>query len=176
MKKLLITMAITLMGVIANAASVTWSINAIQSSPDVNVGEGWLVQVYSSSVVYSYDAAKTDSISVWSSANTVAAGATFRATATVENGVAASTTESFYAVIYNASSVAGATHYIVSANLDVSVAENDKPVSPTFGSMLATSVANNKFYGKEWQSVPEPTSGLLLLIGMGALALRRKQK
>lgn len=27
-----------------------------------------------------------------------------------------------------------------------------------------------------WQSVPEPTSGLLLLLGMAGLALRRKQK
>ncbi len=30
--------------------------------------------------------------------------------------------------------------------------------------------------GGESETVPEPTSGLLLLVGMGALALRRKQK
>ena len=29
--------------------------------------------------------------------------------------------------------------------------------------------------GMTWQSVPEPTSGLLLLIGVGALALRRRR-
>ena len=30
--------------------------------------------------------------------------------------------------------------------------------------------------GQTWKSVPEPTSGLLLLLGMAGLALRRKQK
>ena len=37
--------------------------------------------------------------------------------------------------------------------------------------------AGTKSFGSDgWYAVPEPTSGLLLLLGVGALALRRKQK
>jgi len=34
----------------------------------------------------------------------------------------------------------------------------------------------NKFADSEWVAAPEPTSGLLLLLGVAGLALRRKQK
>ena len=35
---------------------------------------------------------------------------------------------------------------------------------------------NQTTAGQTWESVPEPTSGLLLLLGVAGLALRRKQK
>ncbi len=44
--------------------------------------------------------------------------------------------------------------------------------SLTFGSLADETKAS----ANKWTVVPEPTSGLLLLMGMGALALRRKQK
>ncbi len=45
----------------------------------------------------------------------------------------------------------------------------------TFGSAGWYSTASSSG-GGESDNIPEPTSGLLLLVGMGALALRRKQK
>ncbi len=47
-----------------------------------------------------------------------------------------------------------------------------KSVNNIFGGLSTATTGGVR----DWQPVPEPTSGLLLLLGMGALALRRKQK
>ena len=177
MKKLLMAMAVTLVGIVANAASVTWSVNAIQSSPDTAVGAGWLVQVYSSTVAFDLDKAQAGELTVWSSANTVAAGTTFRATATVTDGVANGTSADFYAVIWDASSASAAKNYIVSDAYTATASAAGNPVNMSFGAMTATA-ATNKFLNSSWTStsaVPEPTSGLLLLLGVAGLALRRRR-
>lgn len=172
MKKLIIAVAFAICGAIANAATVNWSANAIQSSPDTAIGAGWLVQIYASSVDFSYDAAKEGSIATWATGSTVAAGTTFRAagSGTQDNG----TTASYYAVIYDAATVAAAKNYIVSDNVSVTVAAAGGNAQLPFGAMTATTSAN-KFLNSSWQSVPEPTSGLLMLLGMAGLALRRRR-
>ena len=175
MKKLLITVALAICCAVANAATVNWSANAIQSSPDVSVAAGWLVQIYASTVEYSYDSAKAESISTWATGSTVAAGTTFRATGsgTQSDG----TTASYYAVIYDASSVAAAKNYIVSDSVSVTTPANGASVNLAFGAMTATTAAN-KFLNSSWTAtaaVPEPTSGLLILLGMAGLALRRRR-
>ena len=175
MKKLIIAVVFAVCGAIANAATVNWSANAIQSSPDTAIGAGWLVQIYSSSVDYSYDAAKAGSIATWATGSTVAAGTTFRAagSGTQENG----TTASYYAVIYDAATVAAAKNYIVSDDVSVTVAAAGGNAQLPFGAMTATTTAN-KFLNSSWTAttaVPEPTSGLLMLLGVAGLALRRRR-
>ncbi len=174
MKKLLATLSAIMIGVAANAAAVNWQANAIQSSPDTAVAAGWLVQIYSSTVAYSYEAAKEGSIATWATGSTVAAGTTFRATGsgTQENG----TTASYYAVIYDAASVAAAKNYIVSDNVSVTINAAGSAGGLSFGAMTNTTTAN-KFLNSSWTAaaVPEPTSGLLLLLGMAGLALKRKR-
>ena len=174
MKKILMTVAIALFGTMLNAASVTWSVNAIQSSPDVAVGAGWLVQVYSSSVAFDIEKATAGELTAWSSSSTVAAGSTYRATATVADGLANGTSGEFYAVIWDASSIADAKNYIVSDNYTATASAAGNPVNMSFGAMTATTSAN-KFLNSTWQAVPEPTSGLLMLVGLAGLALRRKR-
>ncbi len=45
-----------------------------------------------------------------------------------------------------------------------------------YGEWSNYAITNDSMRADAWVPVPEPTSGLLLLMGMGALALRRKQK
>ena len=174
MKKIIIGVCAVMLGIAAQAATVNWSANAIQSSPDNAVAAGWLVQIYSSDVVYSYEAANAGTIATWASGSTVAAGTTFRATGS--GSQADGSTVSYYAVVYDASTVAGAKNYIVSDVVSVSTAANGATANLPFGAMTATTSAN-KFLNSSWTAVavPEPTSGLLMLVGLAGLALRRRR-
>lgn len=176
MKKMIIAAAVALVGVALNAATVNWSVNAVQSSPDNTVGAGWIVQIFDSSVTYDYAKAASGDITAWVSGSTVAAGTTFRAagSTTMDNG----TSKSIYMVIYDATSIGDADNFIVSDVMTITANAAGSAVSSGFGSMIATTT-QNKFLNSSWTStaaVPEPTSGLLLLLGVAGLALRRKQK
>ena len=177
MKKMIIAAAVALMGVAINAATVNWSVNAVQSSPDHTVGAGWIVQIFDSSVTYDYAKAVSGDITALVSGATVAAGSSFRAagTTTMDNG----TSKNVYAVIYDATSIADADNYIISDITTWTANAAGSNVTGSFGAMTGTTSVN-KFLNSSWtavpsESVPEPTSGLLLLLGMAGLALRRKQ-
>ena len=175
MKKLMTMLAAIAFATVLQAATVNWSVVNVQSSPVNNAAAGWIVQLYDSSTTFSYADAKAGGITPWTSGATVAAGSTtvtYRAngSTTMDNG----TTKSVYAVIYDATSIADAKYYIVSDAITLSANAAGSPVTAAFGSMSATA-ATNKFLNSSWTAVPEPTSGLLMLLGMAGLALKRKR-
>ncbi len=67
----------------------------------------------------------------------------------------------FYAVIINNAE----DNYMITKTIDGTAGPLSN-ISASFGSQAS----------KTWQPIPEPTSGLLMLIGASLLALRRKQK
>ena len=71
----------------------------------------------------------------------------------------------------------------LSASKTVAAGGTDSPVSIAFGNQNPTTGAKSSTLptdgfvsAGQWAAVPEPTSGLLMLLGMAGLALRRKQK
>ena len=76
---------------------------------------------------------------------------------------------------YDAATVADAKNYIVSAVASKTVAASGADIALAFGSMTGTTSANT-FLNSSWHvAVPEPTSGLLMLVGLAGLALRRRR-
>ncbi len=69
---------------------------------------------------------------------------------------------SFYSVVINEST----GKYLITSQVDITYGGTGD-LSVDFGNQLESAT---------WQPVPEPTSGLLLLVGGALLALRRKQK
>ena len=178
MKKLMIVLAAIALAGATQAATMTWNVLNMQSQ---GVEAGWMVALYDSSTTFDYAQAKSGDLAAWYTGTTETYGTAgaVRVTSSGNNnpsGAAFSAGDSIsaYAVIFNAATIADATQYMVSSAQSATVGASGGNITLGFGSMAATTTAN-KFYGATWESVPEPTSGLLMLVGLGALALRRRK-
>ena len=157
MKKIMIMLAVAVLAVAANAASFNWQAANLYGSDGTTKYAG-TVNLY----------AVIDGVDTLVSSATATAGA-----------IKKDATE------FNNASLAGGTYYdffisyedngktFTSAMKEDVLAQATATVTVNFGNM-ATQTQN----AANWSSaaVPEPTSGLLLLLGVAGLALRRKQK
>ena len=149
MKKLLILAAVLVAGVAANAASFKWTAGNIYSSDGSTKWTG---------AVSLYAAGITDAIYV-ANANNGAVSVASLSTDKVTGGNA----YDFYMVIEDGGKTFTSSTVTVSAQATATS-------NISFGNMASqTQTASN------WVAVPEPTSGLLMLLGMAGLALRRRR-
>ena len=172
MKKLILIIAAIATASVVNAAACNWS----GSSIVVQAGD-----VATQYTIYLLDASVTDASTM---AGYLASGDTsYLAAATVETatGIAqganarwsktgfgdftAGESYTFYTVILN-NSAENADSYMITPERTAE-APSSGSLSMTFGS-LASNTWNS-------MAVPEPTSGLLMLVGLAALALRRRR-
>lgn len=200
MKKLLIAMAVVATAVVANAAAVSWDAGTLYTPASAD--GGWSTTKAKATVtgtlyLLALGDADTEGSYTWfqnkynADGNmkavydyfTTGAG---KATASSASGTSASRTsalslstdgdvgDTYYAaIIYTTTATFGGTDsdfYI--ANLGTATVESDMGAS-------AGPFATN-YYGTGsaiggWTAVPEPTSGLLLLLGVAGLALKRKR-
>lgn len=185
MKKIVMFLAVAAFAVGLQAASVTWTVTNIFSPADATVkaaiGEVtcYLVDdsVVSQSAMSSYlGGSATDKSSyiagksVTSSANNLAG----KLSVTADLGALADGTYTYYTVI-----VAG-DKAVVGSTVSATITSVGDPMMGSFNAKTLTTGTWTSIAGSTPvdppSGTPEPTSGLLLLVGGALLALRRKQK
>ena len=186
MKKLIIAMFAGVIGIAANAASVTWQADdggILYPNGDMSGGEGY-VTMY----LWTIDATTYDTLYKGGDAGVSAAvwGAYGSKLATAESsqldeeGITYLTSSKSYgtgdtayaAVIFTYNEGEGVTHYKGNIGSYTLPSETDMTISQ-MDSVVLGSVSGSTSLG--WTAVPEPTSGLLMLVGLAGLALRRRR-
>ena len=190
MKKILILITIAMFATVSNAASINWTISNVYSSNDSTAkGSGYSALLFLTSNTSNVTGLKTTTLSEvtgligksgWgdSIANKSSASATLNSDGTIlakETGIStdfSSGTVSGFAIIFDAGTLADAQHYyLVNGGSDAQVSFASATAAKTF---LFRSQADASQSSSNWVAIPEPTSGLLMLLGVAGLALRRK--
>ena len=193
MKKLMIAAAIVCAAAMSQAASIDWSSSNIykygstSSSPTSDRMAAGTGLVY---LFCSQDFAQSQVTEILSSTTTTAAEKnTALKAAAINDGVAMSAagkavgvdawtadagTYNYYMLIFNDNAVKDGGKYVMSAlSADIGWdGANNSTVGFSTQKTLTTNAAN---WSTVATAVPEPTSGLLLLLGMAGLALRRRR-
>ena len=181
MKKLMFMLAAAVMAVSVHAASVTWSSVAMYNA------EGSKVKATATMYVYLVDQATYDGLSdVWATygddvkaggttasnaGGTKTASLTSKASTSAPNGTAVANTTYYAAIIATYGTGDDMKYYAEKASVTTG---DDANATYSFAAGKLDSVAGA---ASNWQSaaVPEPTSGLLMLVGLAGLALRRRR-
>lgn len=163
MKKIMIALAIAATAVLAQASSVKWSITGMTDIAGTAVGA--TTDKYTAVVTF-YD----------STGNTALATSE-TTTTTAMNGMNATWTgaelsKSYYAELV----ITDSTGNSISSEKAQFTTSSSATYNLNFssGKGFATQTAKIDF-SSGWQAAPEPTSGLLLLLGVAGLALKRKR-
>lgn len=181
MKKFLIIMAMVLIAAAVNAASVSWSGTNVKADPGGNAATSYTIYLVDASVISSDslagEIAAGNLSSLKPTGNAVVATTTglaqggegigrWATTASLPSSYEVGTKPMFYTVILNDQLADAAWYLITDTNTETIPATGN--LSMDFGDQV----------GVEWQPikpVPEPTSGLLIMLGVAALALKRKK-
>lgn len=159
MKKLLILAAVLVAGVAANAASFKWSAANIY---DHTGSAKWTGDV----TLYAYLSSADSSTAIAVSTVTASSAGAVAATTFSNDSLAGGSNYNFFFVVEDGD------YTFTSSEKQNVAAYATQTQTVAFGNMTsATQNASN------WTTaaVPEPTGGLLMLLGMAGLALRRKR-
>ena len=179
MKKLIVFGFAAIVAVAANAAAIQWSATNIAKTGDSSAGlTAYLVDATKVSRADMITALSGGDFSNMTAANylltttTIAQGTTGMGRINVTDGTAtAGNKYSAYTVILDGA-VGSANNYFITAEISNKEAPELGNLQFAFASQAG--VTWNTISGST-PPVPEPTSGLLMLVGLGALALRRRK-
>ena len=188
MKKLMFALAAASLVGLVHAAQANWKYSAL----NIYNGAGETAATKYSGNAYIFDAATTSQESLFGAflkgylnfdvknqsgylgGGTVANGAINANTQANQFGAfeQGTGTHDFFFVLID-----GDKMYLSSTKNDVSAGSTDTAVGIAFGNQAAKSKLSGLGYQGTgtWSVVPEPTSGLMILLGLAGLALRRKQ-
>ena len=185
MKKLMLTAAVALAAVVTNAAAVSWTTGGLAYDGETLAkgtanGYLWIVDstmydTYSSftdgealsKAIYADYKGKIDTATASGSLGKKGALAL---TDNADYGAGASV----YAVILYTTTQGGKDYIMGNAGYVTLESAQNKEVS-AMGTFIGGDGTSATSYATGWAAVPEPTSGLLMLLGMAGLALRRRR-
>lgn len=165
MNKIIIAIASIAMTCSLHAASVSWSITAKTDYVDYNVYIATANTFASLSDLTKNLLGTSGNTGVLAKATATARNATASGGA---NGLTGETSYDFYYVFVN-----GDDYWVSSKQSVTTGAETASPATVTFSATNTNALLAGDKSGSF--AVPEPTSGLLLLLGMAGLALKRKR-
>ena len=184
MKKLMF-IAVAALAFCASAASCDWTVDTINDPSSGSGAESFLVYFFDANAA---GTSISDANTALASKN-VATINTFLAQGVegmltdggysegTMTGLANSYTVGGYLVIFDAETVAGAEYAYVSSVENGTTGGLGQKATISFGDLDATATLSNwtQISGGGSGDIPEPTSGLLLLVGGAMLALRRRR-
>ena len=187
MKKLIVAMMTVAMAVVANAATANWSASTIAFSPSGATASSYSAFLIDNSLAgyTDYAAAFNAIMAGGTSATGVIAsmnglkdngstlGVAGAGVAIVDNGYASGSANAInlmMLVFDTTSDSLGDAKYYLGATKAKASFNNSMALTANFGNQASAS-----WTATSSSPVPEPTSGLLMLLGMAGLALKRKR-
>lgn len=183
MKKLILTAAIVCAAVVTQAATANWKVSA------ANIFDGTGTTTKYAGGAYFFDAKSISQSALFALFDAdngldLSAQTGYLSSGTVANGVISSASNQFGAFEQGSGyqdfffALVDGDKMFLSDVKSVLAPGTDNVQQISFGAQTAGSKLTTEGYmsaGRWAQSVPEPTSGLLVLLGMAGLALRRRR-
>ena len=181
MKKLMFMLAAVAMATSVHAASVAWTCTNVKDGSGNGIsGVAYFINAATLSqsdfkALSGADAFTTALSGMYSYTPATAGKYSVATTEPVENatlGLADDKSYTAYLAIFDTATISDSSHYYLTDTQTFTTYTGTETVQVKWGSQSTASQAAGA-----WTSVnvPEPTSGLLVLIGMAGLALRRKR-
>ena len=174
MKRIIALVATVAIGLAANAALVNWDMDNIYVPGTTTAAEGYAVYYFDTSALTV--AAATSALGSGDTSFISQGYAAFDLTdyegyAEGKSGdiYSAGDAVNGYLVIFNADTAASASLAYITDVETATINSLGANATINFGEIVGSQTAGN------WTAVPEPTSGLLMLLGMAGLALRRRR-
>jgi len=179
MKKLILAIAVVCAATFARSATVGWTHAGMANY----VGDAYKVFVIGQNSVESIAAITTlldagsDVSSYQFGAGVVASNGAANTLANASGKTLGTGTYTEFMVLFDsATPTSGSSKYVVVSGTSGQTIEiGDTTATKSFAAGNVSSIVNNASNWQSYGAVPEPTSGLLMLLGMAGLALRRRR-
>ena len=177
MKKLMMVVAIVCAATFANAAQMAWGITVVGATPDKAAAAGWVCYFMDGSTYSTFTGLDASEVGAYAAANylysaTTASGRTGVNASATSGTYSAGDSVSGYMVIFDNASATAADYYAYTT-LDTKTVPGAGALA--FNKTFAETSGWTATSGGSQSDVPEPTSGMLMLIGLAGLALRRRR-